>query len=41
MEIQFGYGHFWPDEFAENVASDKEANWVFLQFLYKFSYGIL
>jgi hypothetical protein len=41
MEIQLGYGHFWPDEFAENKASDKEANWVFLQFLYKFSYGIL
>ena len=41
MDIQFGYGHFWPDEFAKNVASDKEANWVFLQFQYKFSHGVL
>ncbi len=40
-EIQFGYGHFWPDEFAENRASDKEADWVFLQWTYNFSYGFL
>jgi len=39
IEIQFGYGHFWPDEFAKKKASDKEANWVFLQFVYKFSYA--
>jgi hypothetical protein len=39
-EIQFGYGHFWPDEFAENLASDKEANWVFLQWMYGFSYPL-
>jgi len=41
VEIQFGYGHFWPGEFSKNKASDKDANWAFLQFLYKFSCGIL
>ncbi|MBW1766923.1 MAG: alginate export family protein [Deltaproteobacteria bacterium] len=35
-ELQAGYGHFWPDEFAEKLASDKEANWVFLQWMFKF-----
>jgi len=30
-EIQAGYGHLWPDEFARNIASDKQANWVFIQ----------
>lgn len=35
-EIQFGYGHFWPDEFAEKQASDKEASWVFLQWMWSF-----
>ena len=35
-EMQFGYGHFWPDEFAENVVSDKEADWIFLQWIYRF-----
>ncbi|MBW2100403.1 MAG: alginate export family protein, partial [Deltaproteobacteria bacterium] len=40
-EIQLGYGHFWPDEFAENLASDKEADWVFLQWTYDFSYGVI
>jgi hypothetical protein len=38
--IQVGYGHFWPDEFAEKLASSKEANWVFLEWMYKFSAGI-
>lgn len=33
-QIQLGYGHFWPDEFAEKQASDKEADWVFLQWTY-------
>lgn len=37
LEIQFGYGHFWPGEFVENVADDVEANWCFLQAQYKFS----
>jgi len=31
-----GFGHFWPDEFAENVASSKQATWFFLQWEYKF-----
>lgn len=39
-EIQFGYGHFWPDEFAKKQASDKEADWFFLQWMYKFSYPL-
>lgn len=40
-EIMFGYGHFWPGEFAKNMASAKEANWFFLQWMYKFKYSIL
>ena len=35
-EVQLGYGHFWPDEFAKSTASRKEANWVFLQWSYQF-----
>jgi hypothetical protein len=31
-----GFGHFWPDEFAEKVASSKQATWFFLQWEYKF-----
>lgn len=37
-EIQFGFGHFWPDEFAKKQASDKETNWAFLQWVYRFSH---
>ena len=40
-QIKFGYGHFWPNEFAEKQASDKEADWVFLQWTYNFSYGLI
>ncbi len=40
-QIQVGFGHFWPDEFAKKKASHKEANWVFFQWMYKFSRGIL
>ncbi|MDY6951572.1 MAG: alginate export family protein [Thermodesulfobacteriota bacterium] len=40
-EVQFGYGHFWPDEFAKNVASHEEANWVFLQWMWKYSSPLL
>jgi hypothetical protein len=36
-EVQLGFGHFWPDEFAKNKASDQQANWVFFQWEYKFS----
>ncbi len=39
--IQVGFGHFWPDEFAADLASGKEANWVFVEWMYKFSTGIL
>ncbi|MBU4261534.1 MAG: alginate export family protein [Proteobacteria bacterium] len=38
--VQVGFGHFWPDEFAEKLASSKEANWVFVEWMYKFSTGI-
>ena len=30
-EIQAGYSHFWPDRLAKRLASDKQANWVFIQ----------
>ena len=40
-EIQAGYGHFWPDEFAEKLASDKQADWFFVQWSYNFSYGLM
>ncbi len=40
-EIMFGYGHFWPGEFAKNMASDKDANWLFLQWVYKFKHPVL
>ncbi len=40
-EIQLGYGHFRPDEFAKNQASNKQADWVFLQWQYKFSWDLL
>jgi len=36
-EIQIGYGHFWPDEFAKKVASTKEADWIFFLISYNFS----
>ncbi len=39
-QVQLGFGHFWPDEFAEKKASDKESNWVFIQWQYKFSKDI-
>ncbi len=39
-QLQMGVGHFWPDEFAKNVASHKEANWAFCQWTYKFSHKI-
>jgi len=40
-QIQAGYGHFWPDEFAKKLASNKQANWFFLQWQYKFNWKIL
>ena len=33
-QIQFGYGHFWPGEFARNVThSSKQADWLFIQWM--------
>lgn len=40
-QIQAGYGHFWPDEFAKNLASNKQADWFFVQWQYKFNWKIL
>ncbi len=40
-EVQLGFGHFWPDEFAKNKAGNKQADWVFLQWTYRFSWEIL
>jgi hypothetical protein len=40
-QIQFGFGYFWPDEFAENLASDDEAAWGFLQWQWQFDQKIL
>jgi hypothetical protein len=39
-QIQTGYGHFWPDEFAKKLASNKQANWFFVQWQYKFKWRI-
>lgn len=36
-QIQFGFGHFWPQEFAKKSASQKQANWLFLQWMYECS----
>jgi len=40
-QIQAGYGHFWPNEFVKKVASNKQANWFFVQWQYKFNWKIL
>jgi len=39
-DIQLGFAYFWPDEFAEEQASDKEGNWFFVQWTSEFSYGL-
>ena len=36
-KIQFGFGHFWPGEFAKKKTSDQQANGVFLQWGHQFS----
>jgi hypothetical protein len=41
IELQAGYSHFWPGEFAENLASDQSADWVFVQCSFKFAYGLI
>lgn len=40
-QIQLGYGHFWPDEFVKKQASSKEADWIFLQWVYSFSLKLI
>ncbi|MBW2143259.1 MAG: alginate export family protein, partial [Deltaproteobacteria bacterium] len=40
-ELQLGFGHFWPDEFARKMASGKQADWVFFQWRHRFSWEIL
>ncbi|MBN2654203.1 MAG: alginate export family protein [Nitrospirae bacterium] len=39
--LMAGFGRFWPDEFAKNMASSKQASWVFLQWEYRFSKSLL
>ncbi|MEW6519992.1 MAG: alginate export family protein [Thermodesulfobacteriota bacterium] len=39
--VQVGFGHFWPDEFAESLASGEEANWVFVEWQYSLSAQLL
>lgn len=40
-QIQFGFGYFWPGEFAREQASNDDAAWGFIQYRYKFSHKIL
>ncbi len=40
-QVQVGYGHFWPSGFAKRLASDDEANWIFVQWQIRFTKGIL
>lgn len=39
--LMAGWGHFWPDAFAKNMASSKQANWIFLQWEYTFTIPLL
>ena len=39
--LMAGYGHFWPGEFARAQASDKQADWVFVQWEYTFNLPLL
>ena len=40
-QIQAGYSHFWPNEFVKKVASDKQANWFFVQWQFRFNWKLL
>lgn len=40
-QVQFGFGYFWPDEFARKLASDVEAAWGFVQWRWKFSHVLV
>ncbi len=37
LDVQFGYGHFWPGRFVRKMADNSEANWCFLQLYYRFA----
>jgi len=41
LEVQFGYGHFWPGKFVKKMADDVDADWYFMQIHYKFSRPLL
>jgi len=40
-EIQAGFGHFWPGQFAKAQASSDQASWVFLQWALGLSWSAL
>lgn len=40
-QLQFGFGYFWPDEFAKKQASDHEAAWAFVQWSWQFSHTLI
>jgi hypothetical protein len=37
LEVQFGFGHFWPGTFVKELAGDVNAYWFFYQLQYTFS----
>ncbi len=39
--VMAGFGRFWPDTFAKTMASNRPANWCFVQWEYRFSKGLL
>lgn len=39
--LMTGFGHFWPDKFAEKTVSHKQANWLFFQWEYAFNTKLL
>jgi hypothetical protein len=41
LEVQFGYGHFWPGTFVKKLADDVDADWFFFQLQYNFSKGVI
>jgi len=40
FKFQLGYGHFGPGEFARRLASNTQADWVFVQWKIMFSKNI-
>jgi hypothetical protein len=41
LEIQCGFGHFWPDTFVKELVGDDNAYWFFYQLQYTFSGRVL